>query len=474
MKIRLAPVILLTLLLWSIFPATGRTQAGFTLEAERFVAVDTLSQAPFPMYATLTNTGDSADVFQFIMQRDMPDTSWTTVLCLKGFCLPPFVTTAVETLEVGESDTAIDISFQTVTFGFPEVEGAGYASLNVTSMRNPSLQETIHFTFISKGTDVVIVDDDGGEDYDTYYEDAVGSSYASGVWPRQYQAPTPDELSNFDVIVWETGEATPTLTEEDRQAVTGYLDGGGRLLVSGQDIGFALADPTSGEYTPATLEFYNTYFGADYLSDDAGAHSLAGISGDPISDGLDIDIQGGDGADNQTSPDAVRPRSPATVVFEYDQQNAGAVKLETGGHRVVYMAFGFEAVNSQSQRTELMSSVLGWLTGPIGIDGDETKDAPLPRTALLRQNYPNPFNPQTRIVVEIPGEKGDNVEALLAIFSLRGKQVKTLHEGGLPAGRHVFSWDGVDESGQQVSSGTYLYRLETGDRVITRKMLLFK
>lgn len=463
-------------LAWGATDARGEPQgAGFTFEAPVHIEIDTLSMAPFPMFAYLTNTGDAPDTFDVVMERDVPDTTWTTLLCTQGTCYPEFVMSAVEVLGVGEYDSLMDVSFITASLNpeSPRVEGAGYASLTVTSRRDPSLTKTLHFTFISEGTEIVVVDDDGEKDYERYYEEAIGATHIQGTWSRNDQAPTEEDLSHFGIVVWETGDDRVTMDAEDRQALAGYLESGRRLFVSGQDIGFSLADPASPEYSEETLAFYNTYLHADYLGDNAADHTLSGVPGDPISDGLSLVIEGGDGANNQTSPDAVAPSAGGVEVLEYEPGIAGALRAGVGGHKVVYMAFGFEAVNSQLAREELMARTIDWLLAPIGIEDDEPT-VPLPRQVGLSQNYPNPFNPSTVITVVVPGKPGEAVDAMLAIHTLRGRVVRILHEGAIPAGTHSFTWDGRDDAGRAVPSGAYLYRISSGEGILTRKMLLVK
>jgi hypothetical protein len=92
----------------------------------------------------------------------------------------------------------------------------------------------------------------------------------------------------------------------------------------------------------------------------------------------------------------------------------------------------------------------------------------VPDDYALYQNYPNPFNPTTRINFDLP----EASQVRLAVFNLLGQEVRTLVAGQLPAGRHFVAWDGRDASGQVVGSGLYLYRLQAGDFVSSRKMLL--
>jgi subtilisin family serine protease len=127
-------------------------------------------------------------------------------------------------------------------------------------------------------------------------------------------------------------------------------------------------------------------------------------------------------------------------------------------------------------------------------DQDNKKN--LPEDFCLRQNYPNPFNLSTAIPFELrgeskelrapqPTERKDNFLSLsmdeistihtsVKIYNIRGQVVKTLFEGALPPGRYEIAWDGKDESGAEVASGVYLYRLKTGQGTITRKMILLK
>lgn len=88
----------------------------------------------------------------------------------------------------------------------------------------------------------------------------------------------------------------------------------------------------------------------------------------------------------------------------------------------------------------------------------------------LSQNYPNPFNPGTTIRFALP--RSGRVQ--LEVFNLLGQKIKTLVDEKLSAGVKEVSWDGRDETGRSVPSGTYFYRLFAGDYTKTRKMILLK
>ena len=96
--------------------------------------------------------------------------------------------------------------------------------------------------------------------------------------------------------------------------------------------------------------------------------------------------------------------------------------------------------------------------------------AELPREFALDQNYPNPFNSGTAITFDLP--YGETVN--LAVYTISGQKVVTLVQGSRAAGYHQVSWDGRDEAGAALASGVYLYRLQVGDQLKTRKMLLLR
>ncbi|MCB9087371.1 MAG: multicopper oxidase domain-containing protein [Calditrichae bacterium] len=94
----------------------------------------------------------------------------------------------------------------------------------------------------------------------------------------------------------------------------------------------------------------------------------------------------------------------------------------------------------------------------------------LPTEYSLDQNYPNPFNPTTTVRFALP--EASNVT--LKIYNILGQEVYTLARGNLEAGFHTFQWNATDQYGSRVASGIYIYRLQAGHFVQTKKMLLVK
>ncbi len=88
----------------------------------------------------------------------------------------------------------------------------------------------------------------------------------------------------------------------------------------------------------------------------------------------------------------------------------------------------------------------------------------------LHQNYPNPFNPVTEISFDLKTAS----KVKLEVFNIKGQKVKTLRVAYLEPGNHSVTWSGIDDTGQTVSSGIYMYRLTTNQVTQTQKMILLK
>jgi len=110
---------------------------------------------------------------------------------------------------------------------------------------------------------------------------------------------------------------------------------------------------------------------------------------------------------------------------------------------------------------------------PAQITVGEGNSNPADSPALpvsLAQNYPNPFNPETSITFYLPEAQA----VCLQIFNLKGQLIRTLVDSSLASGKYSFAFDGLDSEGRALSTGVYLYRLQTPAGALTRKMVLSK
>ena len=109
------------------------------------------------------------------------------------------------------------------------------------------------------------------------------------------------------------------------------------------------------------------------------------------------------------------------------------------------------------------------LATPIILDVKDDSRS-LPAGFTLSQNYPNPFNNSTRISFEL--ERSGDIS--LHIYDTSGRLVKTLAKDKYAAGVHDLHWNGTDNSGLEVPSGMYFYKLQAGQETVAKKLLLIR
>jgi len=95
-------------------------------------------------------------------------------------------------------------------------------------------------------------------------------------------------------------------------------------------------------------------------------------------------------------------------------------------------------------------------------------DVPDRDAIVAVSNYPNPFNPMTTVRFELASQQRVSV----SVHNAAGQRVRTLDVGTYTAGQHELTWDGRDDAGRGLASGTYLLRLQTQDSVESHKLTL--
>jgi hypothetical protein len=113
---------------------------------------------------------------------------------------------------------------------------------------------------------------------------------------------------------------------------------------------------------------------------------------------------------------------------------------------------------------------IGQLIVPIATDILEEEDETGLMQLALGQNYPNPFNPTTTIEFSLP----DAGDVRLDVYDILGRHVTTLLECFLAAGKHRITYEGTDDHGSSLPSGVYFYRLQAGQTMQLKKMVMLK
>jgi C1A family cysteine protease len=240
------------------------------------------------------------------------------------------------------------------------------------------------------GRDVLLVDDDQGSDNlgtnrEGYYVAAFDS--LKSVYDIWNKSTTPDtfDFSKYNVVIWFTGDHRDSIfSTADIESLQAYLDNGGRLFLTSQDVTEVLS---------SSLDPLHNSFLSDYLHVGYGGYSswyfVSGDPGDEVGDTLWIYPGNTPGANNQSSKDNLIPDSLADTVLFYADNNFGltddiaAIKFQ-GDYKLVFFGFGFEGINSSgdyfhgkwlSKPELVMQRVLGWLKTPwLFVPGDATGD----------------------------------------------------------------------------------------------------
>ena len=145
---------------------------------------------------------------------------------------------------------------------------------------------------------------------------------------------------------------------------------------------------------------------------------------------------------------------------------AGA-RASAGGGKAILQILLERQGSGSSDELEIEEATLNG--GTFRVDIAETAQARARVFALL-QNWPNPFNPETTLRYELPEASPVRLE----IFDMLGQRVRLLVQEYQDAGRYEVQWDGLDESGREMASGLYVYRLQAGAFSQVRKMTLLR
>ena len=93
-----------------------------------------------------------------------------------------------------------------------------------------------------------------------------------------------------------------------------------------------------------------------------------------------------------------------------------------------------------------------------------------PKVFAIHQNYPNPFNPITTLRYDLPEDGLVDI----TVYDMLGNVVSNLINTNQSSGYKSVQWNATNNQGETVSAGVYLYKIQAGDFVDTKKMILLK
>ncbi|MFP4459957.1 MAG: T9SS type A sorting domain-containing protein [Candidatus Zixiibacteriota bacterium] len=398
-------------------------------------------------YITIYNDHPGDDSYTVDVTVDAPP-EWTVTTLADGTPFTGSTTISVD----GQSQKNLSVDYNTNYV-------RGYATIEFETISSHVSGDRATQTGsinISAGCNVLVVDDDQLASFQGYFMDAV---FAAGRYPYHHDrelegVPLASFMDDFEAVVWLTGTGySDVINSNDITQLSDYLDGGGRLFITGQEIGY---DIGGGDGDPSSEDpFYLNYLHANFEGDDASSSNVYGLTGDVIADGIDFSISGGDGADNQDYPDYISGRDAATEIFAYGSE-AGSqkamIRWTDGSTYMVYSGFGFEGIDNQADRNLLMQRILDWFD--VSLDIKENAEYTSPEKLTI-DAYPNPFN--SSVALELPDDLN------IAIYDLDGRLVDILPKGSI-------NW----QPKSAIESGVYMIlAIDDNDAIVANSRVFY-
>ncbi|MFZ1518399.1 MAG: T9SS type A sorting domain-containing protein [Ignavibacteriaceae bacterium] len=411
------------------------------------------NSTPVIFNAVIKNIGMMTDVYTINCSLNSP-TGWIGEY-----------TTANGTFQFGVADS-IEIDPDDSTVIQVEIDpqginGYGNTTVEFESHNNPGMIGTITFNNVtSGGTDILIVSA-GSRDFESYVTGSVANVFSGtyGAVSRSALEPVGIDLSSFSIVVWQASNSDRAFYENEVAKLEDYLDGGGNLFITGQNIGADIFG-TSGQ-SQFAQDFYHNYLHTDFVADVSNLFLIKGVSGDIISDG----VQYVTNSVYNRSLDKIAPKDTTATSFltYFNGPDVAGVRSAADNYRVVYMVTGLEQITEQAIRDTIAARSLRWLAENVVVGVGNESNVPL--KFVLEQNYPNPFNPVTSINYSI-SEKSFTT---LKIYDIIGNEVASLVNEEKSAGNYIVNFDA-----SKLSSGVYLYKLQSNGFTQTKKMMLLK
>lgn len=230
----------------------------------------------------------------------------------------------------------------------------------------------------------------------TYFADALDAlDYAFDIWPIRDpygintgldDRPTAADLQHYDAVVWSAPSDAPGLLDLS-PVISTYLEAGGHLLISGEDVAFW--DGGGAIFEPPAA--YLTELLAVRFADEGNLDDLAGVAGTPFA-GLRLDLNAPDSAGQQFYPDAVTIGNPLNAVPALTWPD-GAVGGTTAGvcrpYRGAWLGFGLEGAGPRAARIDALGRFLDWFAAPpaehgLSADGNTATLIGLPGTVVTQ------------------------------------------------------------------------------------------
>ncbi len=318
---------------------------------------------------TVRNTGYNTDTFNLSVGGSSFGTEVRDASCTS-------IITSTSSLSAGDTEDVCIRVTPPVAQGARR-EGGGLpvpdtATVKATSATDSNVKQSVEIVTYPITAEILLVDQDGDiPDVQSYYTaalDSYGAPY--DVWDLNTESTLPINILNaHGKVVWFTGNTYPgpLLPYEDQLAA--FLDDGGDLFMSGQDI----LDQAAGTTTFVHDYLHIDWDGSEDQNDKPYA-SVTGVGGNPVTGSIgtiaiDNSVLGND------FMDWITPISPATAAFTEPLTDITALTLDVDDYGVVFLAFPFEEYGTAGDRATLLANAFAWFETTVNQAADQGKDA---------------------------------------------------------------------------------------------------
>jgi subtilisin family serine protease len=275
---------------------------------------------------------------------------------------------------------------------------------------------------------ILFVDDDHGATYERFFNAALAAgslSYDTWNVASAGVLPTSADLTKYQTVIWNTGydysSTNAGLSAAEQTAISEYLNAGGRIFISGQDI----------LYNGVTTAFLQNYLKVSTFASDVVtvAHTETGVTGDPITAGMSLAVAApADFASLYV--DAVTPMTGATGILQHGVATASSPfsavsyrgDYSTGGFGVVFSTVPFESISSTAaapnNQATFLKNVLDYLNGQTIAVRVSPPSATATTEAGGQVTFTVSLSAQPAADVIIPVSVSDATEATVSVSSL--------------------------------------------------------
>jgi len=322
----------------AIAPAHGVTATP----AEQTGGAKVGTSASYPVH--LSNRGYLADSYTLSVASTWTATTYDAT-CTTALTTSPTVAPGATT------DVCVKVAVPT---GAADDE-RNTATLTATSAADRTVSATAKMTTIAVASDTLLVDGDGNApDVSAKYTTAMGTR------PYGYRdlAVDPDlpqsYLTAHKNVVWWTGNSYPAPITPYESELKAFLDGGGRLMLSGQD----LLDQAAGT-TSFVKDYLHVNWDGSEAQNDKATTTVTGVGGNPVTNGLPATVLDHSLLDANYE-DRITPVIPGTAAFTDSTGAADALTVAAGSYKVFFAAFPVEAYGTAANQADLVNRTFTW------------------------------------------------------------------------------------------------------------------